>query len=145
MQLPWLAVPSIPEYRVNHKRIQPKLKFANRNERKSHVSKINPDRQFRAPNPEMRYTPEGNPMTNFSMATSRKFGDRDETTWFRVTVFGRQAEACNQYLRKGSKVLVEGRLYTDGSGNPNVFQRKDGTYGATMKSPLNRTLLIPTQ
>jgi single-strand DNA-binding protein len=81
--------------------------------------------------PEMRYTPEGNPMTNFSMATSRKFGDRDETTWFRVTVFGRQAEACNQYLRKGSKVLVEGRLYTDGSGNPNVFQRKDGTYGAS--------------
>ena len=75
--------------------------------------------------------PPKKPMTNFSMATSRKFGDRDETTWFRVTVFGRQAEACNQYLRKGSKVLVEGRLYTDGSSNPNVFQRKDGTYGAS--------------
>lgn len=81
--------------------------------------------------PEMRYSPEGNPMTNFSMATSRKFGERDETTWFRVTVFGKQAEACNQYLRKGSKVLVEGRLYSDSNGNPSVFQRQDGTYGSS--------------
>ena len=81
--------------------------------------------------PEMRYTPEGNPMSNFSMATSRKYGDKDETTWFRVTVFGKQAENCYQYLRKGSKVLVEGRLYSDSNGNPNVFQRKDGSYGSS--------------
>ena len=82
--------------------------------------------------PEMRYSPEGNPMTNFSMATSRKFGERDETTWFRVTVFGKQAEACNQYLRKGSKVLVEGRLSPDlQTGAPKVFQRNDGTWGSS--------------
>ena len=81
--------------------------------------------------PEMRYTPDGNPVTSFSMATSRRFSEKDETTWFRVTVWGKQAEACNQYIHKGSKVLVEGRLRPDSSGNPTVFQRKDGTWGAS--------------
>ena len=81
--------------------------------------------------PEMRYTPDGNPVTTFSMASSNRFGDRDETTWFRITVWGKQAETTNQYLRKGKRVLVEGRLKPDSSGNPTVFQRKDGTYGAS--------------
>ena len=76
--------------------------------------------------PEMRYTPDGKPNTTFSMATSRKAGDKDETTWFRVSVWGNQAEPCNQYLRKGSKVLVEGALRADGAGNPRVYERKDG-------------------
>jgi len=81
--------------------------------------------------PEMRYTPDGNPVTSFSVATSRRYGDKDETTWFRVTVWGKQAESTNQYLHKGSKVLIEGRLRPDTSGNPTVFQRKDGTYGSS--------------
>jgi single-strand DNA-binding protein len=82
-------------------------------------------------NPEMRFTPNGDPVTAFSVATSRKFGDTGETTWFRVSVWGKQAESCSQYLHKGSKVLVEGRLRPDGNGNPTVFQRKDGTWGAS--------------
>ena len=77
--------------------------------------------------PEMRYTPDGKPNTTFSVATSRKAGDKDETTWFRVSVWGNQAEPCNQYLRKGSKVLVEGRLKAE----INVYQRKDGSYAAS--------------
>ncbi len=81
--------------------------------------------------PEMRYTPDGNPVTSFSVATSRRFSEKEETTWFRVTVWGKQAESCNQYLHKGSKVLVEGRLRPDSSGNPTVFQRKDGNWGAS--------------
>jgi single-strand DNA-binding protein len=81
--------------------------------------------------PEMRYTPAGEPVTAFSVATSRKFGDTGETTWFRVNVWGKQAESCSQYLHKGSKVLVEGRLKPDGNGSPTVFQRKDGTWGAS--------------
>ena len=81
--------------------------------------------------PEMRYTPDGNPVTSFSIATSRRYGDKDETTWFRVTVWGKQAESTNQYLHKGSKVLIEGRLRPDASGNPTVFQREDGTYGSS--------------
>lgn len=81
--------------------------------------------------PELRFLPDGTPVTTFSVATSRKAGEKDETTWFRVTVWGKQAESCNQYLHKGSKVLVEGRLRPDESGNPTVFQRKDGTWGAS--------------
>ena len=81
--------------------------------------------------PELRFLPDGTPVTTFSVATSRKFGDKDETTWFRVTVWNKQAESCNQYLHKGSKVLVEGRLRPDESGNPTVFQRKDGSWGAS--------------
>lgn len=63
--------------------------------------------------PEMRYTPSGQPVTSFSLATNRRWSDREtgeqkeETTWFRVTVWGKQAEICNEYLRKGRTVLVE--------------------------------------
>jgi single-strand DNA-binding protein len=81
--------------------------------------------------PELRFTPGGDPVTTFSVATSRRYGEKDETTWFRVSVLGKQAESCNQYLHKGSKVLVEGRLRPDSNGNPTVFQRKDGTWGAS--------------
>lgn len=63
--------------------------------------------------PEMRYTPSGQPVTEFRLATNRRWTDREtneqkkETTWYRVSVWGKQAESCNEYLRKGSMVLVE--------------------------------------
>lgn len=83
-------------------------------------------------NPEMRYSVEGKPVTNFSVATSREYNGEKETTWFRVSVFGKQAESCNQYLKKGSKVLVEGRLSPDkNTGAPKVFQKKDGSWGSS--------------
>ncbi len=82
--------------------------------------------------PEMRFTPDGKPVTSFSVATSRRYRDKDETTWFRITVWGAQAESCNQYLQKGSKVLVEGRISPDPStGGPKVFQRRDGTWSGS--------------
>jgi len=74
--------------------------------------------------PTMKYTTDGKAVTTFSVAASNR---KDETTWFRVTVFGQQAETCNQYLHKGSKVLVEGRLKPE----INVYQRKDGSYAAS--------------
>jgi single-strand DNA-binding protein len=83
--------------------------------------------------PETRYTAKGDPVTSFSVATSRKYGEIDETTWFRVSVWGKQAEACQTYLHKGAKVLVEGRLRPDSNGNPTTFQRKDGTTGASFE------------
>ena len=82
-------------------------------------------------NPEQRFTPSGDPVTTFSVATSRKYGEKDETTWFRVSVWGKQAESCNTYLSKGSKVLVEGRLKSNADGNPRVYERKDGTWSAS--------------
>ena len=89
--------------------------------------------------PEMRYTPNGTPITNFSMATSRKWTDasgqiKEETAWFRISVFGKQAEICNQYLAKGRKVLVEGELIVDEkTGGPRVYTRKDGTAAASFE------------
>lgn len=75
--------------------------------------------------PEMRYTPGGKPVTSFSVAVSRGWrtseGERKEATeWFNVVSWGNLAEICNQHLRKGSQVYIEGRLQTrsweDGSG-----------------------------
>jgi single-strand DNA-binding protein len=83
--------------------------------------------------PEMRYMPDGTAVTNFSVATNRRWNDRntgqpvDETTWFRVSVWGRQAETANQYLSKGRKVLVEGRMRPDPeSGGPRIWTGQDG-------------------
>ena len=73
--------------------------------------------------PEMNYTPSGTPVTHFSLAVRRvgsksPTGERqDETDWFNITFFNKLAEVSNQYLKKGQKVYVEGRLqirkYTD--------------------------------
>ncbi|GAB4165252.1 MAG: hypothetical protein Fur0021_40770 [Candidatus Promineifilaceae bacterium] len=89
-------------------------------------------------NPEMRYMADGTAVTSFSVATSRRWTDRntgqpvDETTWFRVSIWGRRAEAANQYLSKGSRVLVEGRLRPDpATGNPRLWTRQDGTVSAS--------------
>jgi single-strand DNA-binding protein len=81
---------------------------------------------------ELRYLPDGTPVCTFSLADSRvvKKGV-DETTWFRVTRFGKQAEVLAQYLLKGASVCVEGRLKPDDKGNPRVYQRKDGTWGSS--------------
>jgi len=86
--------------------------------------------------PEMRYTPDGTPVTNFSVATTEKWTGKDSqqqerTIWWRVTAWRRQAEICNQYLSKGRPVLVEGRIRPDENGNPRVFTRNDGTPGAS--------------
>ncbi|MBI9044465.1 MAG: single-stranded DNA-binding protein [Anaerolineaceae bacterium] len=81
--------------------------------------------------PEMRYTPSGKAVTSFSVAVSDGFGDRKKTIWFRVSAWEKQAESCNNYLQKGSKVLVEGRLQSSDSGNPRIWTRQDGTPGAS--------------
>ena len=65
--------------------------------------------------PEMRYTPSGRPVTNFSVATSRSWNTADgerrtETEWFNIVAWGNLAEICNQYLVKGQQVYIEGRL-----------------------------------
>lgn len=76
--------------------------------------------------PELRYTPQGTAVCNFSMATTEKRRDKsgeyqDVTTWFRVTVWDKKAEVAAKYLQKGSQVYIEGRLkldeWTDRDGN----------------------------
>lgn len=88
--------------------------------------------------PEMKYVPNGTPVTRLSVATSRKYKAsdgqlRDETLWFRVTVWGKQAETCNQYLSKGRRVLIEGDLIGDESGNPRIWVDKEGKSRASFE------------
>ncbi len=75
--------------------------------------------------PEMRYIPSGSAVSNFSLAVNRRYTtsageQREETEWFRIAAWGQLAETANQYLQKGSKVYVEGRVasraYTDKDG-----------------------------
>jgi single-strand DNA-binding protein len=87
--------------------------------------------------PEMRYTPTGSPVTSFPVATNRQYNHDGETVketiWFRVTVWGKQAETCNEYVAKGMKVLVEGRLTPDSAGNPRIWADKDGNSHANFE------------
>jgi len=86
--------------------------------------------------PEMRYTPSGVPVVDLSVATNSKWKNKDgtpaeETVWFRCTAWRDTAENINQYLHKGSKVFIEGRLKPDpATGGPRTYTRKDGTPGA---------------
>lgn len=82
--------------------------------------------------PELRYTPQGDAVVNLSVAVNRRWKNKDgeqqeETTWFRVSVWGKQAEACNQYLSKGRQVLVEGTLSA-----PKVYTGSDGEHRASL-------------
>lgn len=87
--------------------------------------------------PELRYTPQGTPVCSFSLATNERRKDKttgennDITTWFRVTLWGRQAETASQYLEKGRPVYIEGRLrveeWTDRDGKQRHALEVHGT------------------
>lgn len=76
--------------------------------------------------PELRYLPSGQPVAKFSLATGSRWKDKDgqwqdRTDWHNIVAFGRTAEVCNEYLKKGSPLYVEGRIqtrsYDDRDGN----------------------------
>ncbi|MBC7386480.1 MAG: single-stranded DNA-binding protein [Cryobacterium sp.] len=76
-------------------------------------------------NPEVRYTPSGSAVANFSVATNESWSDKsgqkqERTEWHRIVAWGKLAELCNQYLQKGRQCYVEGRLQT------RSWQDKDG-------------------
>ena len=73
--------------------------------------------------PEMRYTPSGNPVTSFRIATTRTYTSADgerqqDTEWFTVVAWNQLAELCNQYLSKGRRAYVDGRLHTHSWDGP---------------------------
>ena len=91
--------------------------------------------------PEMRYTPNGNPVTSFSVATNRRYTtssgeQREETEWFRVVTWNQLAEQCNQYLTKGRRVYVEGRLKSD------TWTGQDGTTRFTNEINANQVVFL---
>ena len=68
--------------------------------------------------PEIKYTPSGTAICNFSLAVNRRWNDNDgnpqeEVEWFNVDVWGKTAENCANYLEKGSMAFIEGRIKTD--------------------------------
>jgi single-strand DNA-binding protein len=86
--------------------------------------------------PELRYTPQGNALCKLSVATTERRKNaagypEEHTTWFRITVWGRQAELANEYLSKGRQVYIEGRLrleqFTDREGNPRISPEVNAT------------------
>ncbi len=100
--------------------------------------------------PEMRYTPSGQAVTNFNVATNRQYTGSDgaqvkETIWFRISTWGKNAEVCNQYVRKGSKVLVEGRLNADAkTGGPRIWQGQNGP-GANFEVTANTVRFLSSR
>ena len=101
--------------------------------------------------PEMRYTPSGQAVTNLNVATNYSYtnnnGERiKETTWFRISVWGKQAESSNQYLRSGSKVLIEGRMNQDkATGGPRVWTKNDGSAGASYEITAQRVVFLSSK
>ena len=89
--------------------------------------------------PEMRYTPNGTAVTNFSVATDERWTTQDgqqqeRTIWWRVKVWGSQAETVSQYLSKGSRVFIEGRMDPDPeTGGPRVWTGNDGQARASFE------------
>ena len=76
--------------------------------------------------PEVRSTPSGQTVASFSIATSESFNDRsgarqERTDWHNIVVWGKQAELCGQYLKKGRQVYIEGRISNQ------QYEAKDGT------------------
>jgi len=94
--------------------------------------------------PEMRFTPSGTPVTSFSIATNRVYtapdGERkQETEWFRVTAWRKQAESCNQFLTKGKLVYVEGSLRS------RTWEDRDGQRRTTLEVNADRVLFLDRQ
>ena len=78
-----------------------------------------------ATEPSMQYTRNGKAVTNFSVAYNNKWGDKDEVTWLRCTVWGDRAEKVNEMCQKGTYVFLEGRLNPDERGNPRIWFDKE--------------------
>ncbi|MDB4783544.1 single-stranded DNA-binding protein [Verrucomicrobiales bacterium] len=79
--------------------------------------------------PEVRYTPKGTAVTDFSMAMNRSFSSdggerREETTFVDVTLWGKQAEVVGEYLKKGNPLYIEGRLQMDSWDDKNTGQKR---------------------
>lgn len=94
--------------------------------------------------PEMRFTPGGNPVTSFRVATSRAYTTSDgerkqDTEWFTIVAWRKLAESCNQFLTKGQRVYVEGNLRT------RAWEGRDGQKRTTVEVTANRVLFLDRQ
>lgn len=95
---------------------------------------------------EMRYTPSGQAVTSFSVAVSEEYtkdGQKVKSTiWIRVSAWGKLAEICNQYIKKGKLVQCVGKLKGDTAGNPRIFNKQDGTPSTSFEMTANSVLFL---
>lgn len=99
--------------------------------------------------PSLRLLPNGTQVCKFSVATNRKWKDEngevhENTTWFNVTAWDKQAENANQYLQKGASVMVQGILKADNDGRPRLWQRQDGTVTSSFEVSADTIRFIHT-
>lgn len=92
--------------------------------------------------PELRYLPSGQPVTSFSIAMNRTFNSqtgekKEEVSYVRVVVWARMAEVCNEYLKKGSPVFVEGRLQS------RSWEGQDGSKRSTIEVVAQNVQFLP--
>jgi single-strand DNA-binding protein len=89
--------------------------------------------------PEMRFTPSGQAVCTFSVAVNEQYTNKageqiKQTMWVRVQTWGKSAENCNQYVKKGMLVECEGKLQFDPvTGSPKLFERQDGSNGVSFE------------
>ena len=101
--------------------------------------------------PELRYAPSGSQVTTFSLATNRRYtsssGEQvEETIWFRISAWNRLAEICAEHLKKGSKVLVEGRLQPDlSTGGPRIWTDQSGSPRASFEVTANTVQFLSSR
>ena len=86
--------------------------------------------------PEMRYMPNGDAVSSFSIAVGWKTKEKEGAEWVNITAFGKLAEICNQYLVKGSQVFISGRMKTD------KWQDKEGNDRYTTKIVADRMQML---
>jgi len=94
--------------------------------------------------PEIRYTPSGLAVANFSLATSESFKGKDgqretKTEWHKIVAFGKLAEICGEYLNKGKQIYIEGRIQT------RQWEDKDGNKRYTTEIVANQMQMLGTK
>jgi len=101
--------------------------------------------------PEMRYTPSGTAVADFSLACNRKWTDgngeqKKETTWFKISAWGKQAETVNEWLHKGDGIILQGRLSVNPeTGGPRLWQDKEGNTRANFEVNMSGFLFSPSK
>jgi len=95
----------------------------------------------------MRYTADGKAVADFTVAINSGFGDTKSTAWFKVTAWEKTAENCNQYLAKGSKVFISGRLaFDEKTGGPKTWVGKeDNTVHTSFEVTADRVVFLDSR
>jgi single-strand DNA-binding protein len=90
--------------------------------------------------PQLRTTPSGEPVANFNLAIDQGFGERKTTVWVRIAVWGKQAEACTQYLSKGDMACVHSENF-----RVSTWKAQDGTPQGQLEVTARRVEFIITK